>query len=151
MVFQFGQFRIDVDVEKTRKFYRETSQTLTEGCDCINCQNFVRAYEGFDPQIKEFFETLGVDICKAPDMSVFYGTSKSNTLHYEGWCHLCGTILSGENRDEVWTYAVTDTCRVSFREHCDLLKADFPRPVFQMDVQIEVPWLFEDIHHDLMM
>lgn len=159
MVFQFGEYRIDVDVEKTRKFYRESSQTLTEGCGCIGCQNFVKAYESFDPQIKNFFETLGVDILKAPDMSAFHGNAKTNIMYYMGWCHLCGTVLHGESAwvpdtpqsghwEETNTYAVTETCHVSFQEHCDLLEPEFPKPVIQMDVDIQVPWVLENVRHD---
>lgn len=161
MIFHFGNFTIDVDVEQTRNYYRETSRTLTEGCDCMECRNFVKAYEGFDPRIRDFFESLGVDICKAPDMTAYHGDVEKNTLHYEGFCHLCGTILGGESAwvpgsdgritwDEARAFAVTETCHVSFQERCYLLEADFPKPVIQMDVEICVPWVLENVQHDWM-
>lgn len=158
MIFHFGNFTIDVDVAQTRKYYRETSRTLTEGCDCLDCRNFVEAYEGFDPRIRDFFETLGVDICKAPDMSAMHGDGKTNTLYYLGFCHLCGTIAHGKSAwvsdtadsghwDEGLAWAVTETCRVSFSDRCVLVDKAFPGPVIQMDVDIQVPWLFEEQHH----
>ena len=67
MLFRFGNFSIDVDVERTRKYYAESSRTLTEGCDCILCQNFRAAYESLDTEIKRFFDNLGVDILKAAE------------------------------------------------------------------------------------
>lgn len=159
MIFHFGTFSIDVNVEQTRKYYTESPRTLTEGCDCIGCQNFMKACEDFDPRIREFFEALGVDIRKAPDMSVFHGDGKRNILFYMGWYHLCGTVLRGENAwvsdspeighwEKTMAYPVTDGCCVSFSDSCALVDKAFPRPVIQMDVDIQVPWVIENIRHE---
>lgn len=161
MIFDFARFCIDVDVEQTRKYYAESTRTLTEGCDCIGCRNFVKAYQNLDPEIRNFFDSLGVDIRKAPDMSAMHGDAKTNTMYYMGWCHLCGTIISGESawvpdsdRSCQWdaerAFAVTETCRVSFNNRCALVEDSFPRPVLQLEVDIQVPWVLENVQHPWM-
>ena len=42
MIFEFGPCRIDVDVERTRRWY-ETAPTLSRCCDCDGCVNYERA------------------------------------------------------------------------------------------------------------
>ena len=158
MIFAFGAFSVDVDVERTRKYYAESARTLTEGCDCIACQNFVKAYQNIDPRIRDFFDSLGVDPRKAPDMSAMHGDAKTNMMYYLGWCHLCGTVISGESAwvpdsdrschwEEERAFAVTETCRVSVNNQCALVDDSFPRPVLQLEVDIQVPWVLEDAQH----
>lgn len=146
MIFDFGAFTIDGDVEKTKKYYRETSRTLTEGCGCILCQNFLAAYETLDPQIRQFFDSMGVDVCKAADMTSMHGDEERNILYYEGFCHLCGEIVAGgmeENKTFSRTpeYPVAAGCTVRFSTQCNLVEKSFPAPVLQMDVKLKVPWV----------
>ena len=100
MVFDFGPFSIDVDVERTRKYYAESSRMLTEGCDCILCRNFLAAYDSLDIEIRQFFDNLGVDIRKAADMTTMHGDAEKNILYYQGFCHLCGKIEEGAIRKQ---------------------------------------------------
>ena len=39
MIFQFGEYKIDVDAEKTRQFY-DRAKTVSEECQCDGCLNF---------------------------------------------------------------------------------------------------------------
>ena len=63
MIFQFGEYKIDVDVEKTRQFY-DRAKTVSEGCQCDGCLNFERAVDKLPQNIRDFFSALGVDIKK---------------------------------------------------------------------------------------
>ncbi len=154
MIFTFGGFTVDIDVEKTRRFYEQSMQTLTEGCDCIACQNFVKASTHIAPKIGDFFAQLGVDICKAPDMSAMHGEPDRQILHYWGFYHLCGTIIDGVNVrvadgliDPEQMYEVVPSCRIWFTDQCALLEPEFPAPIIQMEVEIEVPWVLEEQHY----
>ena len=158
MIIKFDGSTVDVDVDKTRHFYEQSQQTLTEGCDCIGCQNFVKASSALSPAIHAFFSQLGVDICKAPDMSAMYGEPERQILHYWGFYHLCGNILAGENPwvaeshgcthwDPEKAYEVAPGCRVGFSEMCALVEEGFPAPLIQMEVEIEVPWVLEEQHY----
>lgn len=63
MIFQFGEYKIDVDVEKTRQFY-DRAKTVSEGCQCDGCLNFERAVDKLPQNIRDFFSALGVDMKK---------------------------------------------------------------------------------------
>lgn len=149
MIFDFGTFSIDVDAEQTRKYYTESDRTLTEGCDCILCRNFLAAYDSVNADVRQFFDDLGVDICKAPDMTTMHGDKERNILHYQGICHICGSIVDGgvEKRHENWQWEQTPehevmpALKVFFTTHCALVEKSFPRPVLQLEVDMEVPWV----------
>ena len=95
MIFQFGEYKIDVDVEKTRQFY-DRAKTVSEGCQCDGCLNFERAVDKLPQNIRDFFSALGVDMKKICECYV-YCAKDENTLYYGGFCHICGTLLSGKS------------------------------------------------------
>ena len=95
MIFQFGEYKIDVDVEKTRQFY-DRAKTVSEGCQCDGCLNFERAVDKLPLNIRDFFSALGVDMKKICECYV-YCAKDENTLYYGGFCHICGTLLSGKS------------------------------------------------------
>jgi hypothetical protein len=150
LIFDFDTFSVDVDVEKTRKYYRESPRSLTEGCDCILCRNFLAAYHNLDAGISRFFDDLGVDLRKAPDMTSMHGDKERNILYYEGFCHLCGTILKG-GTVQTPEYSVTPGCTVYFSTRTALVEKSFPAPALQIEVNIEIPWVmggnFDDTLH----
>ena len=162
MFFKFGDYELEIDVERTRQFYLESIQDLTEGCDCPGCRNFRKAYEQMSREVKSFFWKLGVDILKAPDMSVYYGNSEKQTLFYNGFVHLCGEILKDgalrtivtpnqtQIEAESW-YVIAEECSVMFTKDCALLESGFPAPVIQMEVCMDIPWVLDGEKHALLM
>lgn len=152
MIFDFGTFSIDVDVEQTREYYRESARTLTEGCDCILCQNFLAAYESLDVNIRQFFDSLGVDICKAGDMTTMHGDKERNILYYQGLCHICGKIVDGgieRSYEEPFSmkWQQTPECeimpafKVFFTTKRACVEKIFPKTALQLEVDMEVPWV----------
>lgn len=87
MIFQFGEYKIDVDVEKTRQFY-DRAKTVSEECQCDGCLNFERAVDELSQNIRDFFSALGVDMKKICECYV-YCAKDENTLYYGGFCHIC--------------------------------------------------------------
>ena len=129
MIFQFGEYKIDVDVEKTRQFY-DRAKTVSEGCQCDGCLNFERAVDKLPQNIRDFFSALGVDMKKICECYV-YCAKDENTLYYGGFCHICGTLLSGKSAwkptsdstacwDEKATYPLSPNFGVSFSDRIDL-------------------------------
>ena len=55
MKIQFGNYLLDIDVEKTKKFY-ETAETITQGCDCSGCCNYEKATNKFSIEVLNFFD-----------------------------------------------------------------------------------------------
>lgn len=154
MLFSFGDYELDIDVERTRQFYQTSAQMLTEGCDCAGCRNFRAAYPQLPDPVKTFLEMLGADIVMAPEMAVYNGDRNKGTLFYNGFLHLCGTIRKdgavrtreAPNRvhieKESW-YTVAEGCSVMFTGDCALLEKDFPTPVIQMEICLDAPWVLE--------
>ncbi len=59
MEFKFGAFRVEIDTEKTRRFY---SAIDGNGCTCSACVNFELAAPLLPQGVTSFFASLGIDI-----------------------------------------------------------------------------------------
>ncbi len=148
MIFQFGEYKIDV--EKTRQFY-DRAKTVSEGCQCDGCLNFERAVDKLPQNIRDFFSALGVDMKKICECYV-YCAKDENTLYYGGFCHICATLLSGKSAwkptsdstacwDDEATYPLSPNFGVSFSDRIDMPEPDFPLPVIQLDFDADIPWV----------
>lgn len=158
MVFEFGPYKVNVDVERTRAFY-ETAQRIDQQCRCDGCRNYVKAAAILPEAVLSFFSSLGADPVKAAE--VYVNDPDHNGLAlYGGFYHLCGTVLSGVSAfrpagggcrcwDRELTFHVTETFCVSFEESCDLLEDGFPQPAIQMEIDAEIPWVLEKDIHDI--
>lgn len=144
MIFEFGLYRVDVDMERTRRWY-ETEPTASQCCDCDGCVNFDRAADLFPESIKSFFAALGADAKKPIEVYVNY-TNKDGTLWYGGWYHLCGTLLS--EGEELWQVIEgkpfgSRGFQIFFRGRADCVQENCPRPVVQMELNADIPWVLE--------
>jgi len=153
MIFEFGQYKVDIDVDKTRSFY-ENAPFVSEGCSCSGCRNYEKAIIVLSTEVTGFFSDLGVDMRKVCEVYVNYCNS-DGTLFYGGFYHLCGTLLAG---DSAWVpintstsywkkeqaFQVTNDFHISFKRDYDLLEADFPRPVLQLEISSNIPWVLHE-------
>ena len=158
MEFHFAQFHLDIDVQKTRAFYRK-SINVSESCSCPGCRNYENAVGILPDEIKCFFNSIGVDIKKPAEVYVNSAHSDGSLL-YGGFYHLCGTILNGEsawvkqnadNKDSTasyWkhskTHPILNGFYVSFQEDCSLVEAGFPAPILQMEIEANIPWVLQE-------
>lgn len=145
--FQFGPYRLLVDVEATRAYYDAHPQPWVT-CDCAGCRNFVKAVKLLPQAVKEFFSALGLDPEKPGEIMYFEEAGDGRVCATAGWYHLCGSIEAGgpweEGRPpEAWV-PVTDDVSVSFSRKCDLLPGDFPERPLQMDMDCHLPWVLEE-------
>jgi len=144
MIFEFGPYRIDVDVERTRRWY-ETEPTVSQCCGCDGCVNYERAADVFPENVKSLFAAMGADVKKPIEVYVNYN-NKDGTLFYGGWYHLCGALLS--KGEDTWQVAGgfpfgPHGFRVFFHEDCHLVQETCPRPVLQMEMLADVPWMLK--------
>lgn len=153
MVCEFGQYKIDVDVNRTKQFY-ETTPLVSEGCSCSGCRNYEKAVRDLPAPVIDFFAGLGVDMRRVCEVYVNCVNS-DGTLFYGGFYHLCGTVLSGESAwvsnsptsshwEEERAFLISDGFRVSFQQECDLLEKDFPAPALQLEISASIPWVLPE-------
>lgn len=152
MLFEFGQYKVDVDVKRTSSFYN-TASHVSNGCSCDGCQNFEKAVDVLPQVIIDLFSELGIDMKKVCECYV-NRKSEDGTLFYGGFYHLCGTLVAGQSAwistdaatshfDEDDTFSVTSEFHISFEEDVDLLEKDFPTPVLQLEFLANIPWVLD--------
>lgn len=144
MIFEFGPYRVDVDVDRTRQWYK-TEPTASQCCDCDGCVNFDRAADLFPERVKSFFTALGADAKKPIEVFVNH-TNKDGTLFYGGWYHLCGMLLS--EGEELWQVTEGESFgprgfQIFFKGDLDCVQENCPRPVVQMEINADIPWVLE--------
>lgn len=152
MLMTFGQYFVDIDAEKTRRFY-ERLRSVSEECFCDGCRNFEKAVDTLPQSVKVFFSTLGIDMKKACECYVNC-KNEDGSLYYAGFYHLCGRLLEGKSAwrkidenhavfDETETFSVADNFKISFSKKINLLEDGFPQPVIQLDFFATIPWVLE--------
>lgn len=153
MIFEFKNYIIDIDVEKTRDFYTR-AETITEGCDCLGCRNYEKWAMSADTKISQVFRQIGVQMEKASEVYVNC-QNEDGSLLYGGFYHICGRILQG---GQVWNEIsenhrvqnamsfvdLDDDYRVAFTDDVCLLEKNFPMPVIQMELLANIPWVLPE-------
>ena len=152
MIIETGIYKLDVDIDRTRRFYETAGGSLD--CDCAGCRNFRKAYPLIDREIQAYFRQFGVDMGKPAEMTAIVSQDGSRTL-YDGFYHICGRIPDGREPfiqvdgkhyrlDESATVPLNTDSYVFFTSRCGLLEAGFPTPAIQIEVFFHLPWLLEE-------
>ena len=151
MIFEFGLYKLDIDIDRTRRFYETTNDVL---CDCAGCRNFHVAHALLPDDVQTFFQELGIDIGKPAEMTAIVSRDGNITL-YDGFYHICGSILNGPEPfvriderhrqfDQNAIIKLTPDHFVYFTSECFLVADNFPSPVIQLEFQGNVPWMLEE-------
>ena len=150
--FTFGDYVIEVDVEKTREVYKGL-KPVSERCKCDYCANYQRVVDSIPAQARELFESLGVDLGRITE-SVSYNRNRDGTVHYGGFCHVCGKVVKGKSpahkdganwivlREED-AYEVAEGVPVWFSQECVMVEKEFGAPVMQIDFSVDLPWVLD--------
>lgn len=145
--FTFGAYRLSVDVEATRAWYAAHKEPWIT-CDCAGCRNFAKAVKDLPRTVREFFDTLGLDPEKPGELMYYQGTERD--LSGGGWYHLVGTVEKGASKPgdcealPAGWIALAEGFSAGFKNECDLLPDDFPRPCCQMEFEHVMPWVLEE-------
>ena len=146
MIFQFGKYKIDADVERTRKYYQESS-LITQSCQCEGCRNFELAVEKLPDSVNDFFASLGIDLKK-----VFEAIETGKDGGYWGIAYLYAEVLEGENPhiktgensfrwNEEAEFSVGDIFFVTFEnEKAD----DSVEPNCTLEFYAKIPWVLQE-------
>ena len=135
MIFYFGRYTIDVDVEKTKAFYvSDFSVASNEVCSCDCCQHFPDAIMTCSTIVVDFLHNLGIDPRKPGEV---FGEKYSCS----GWYHIVGTLLNGRvtelSSDGSNAFVPDET--VNFKVWFDddikrmgWIEDNFPSPILEM-------------------
>ena len=160
MIFRFSNYVLDVDIERTREYYSSNDvPTMSQQCECINCQNFDNAIIKAPDSVLDFLCSLGIDPQKPIETFNVTGClEKEGTIWYNGWYHICGTIVEGP---ETMKITMLSDGRKGY-EYClekayapdsnfpfvilpvksqDLLPEKFPLPVIQLVIDTHLPYV----------
>lgn len=148
MIFVVGAYTVDIDVERTRRFYNNAG-TAAELCPCGGCRNFDKAVDAASAEAKERFTAMGIDMHKPRECYVNCALAGDRLL-YAGFYHVCGRLLAGESAwklsedgflwDDTAAFWLDEEFRISFSEDIALVETCFPRPVIQMDFLADMPY-----------
>ena len=152
MIFEFGEYKLDIDIDRTRRFYETVDDSL--GCDCAGCRNFRKAYPLIPDAVQGFFRQLGVDIGNPAEMTAYVSHDGNLTL-YDGFYHICGSIVKSpklfikiddkhSQLDENATIKLTADHFAYFTNECGLVENEFPTPVIQLEIQGTIPWVLNE-------
>ena len=152
MILQYGNYKVDIDAEKTRRLY-EKAETVTEGCSCQSCRNFYHAVDALPQPVRDFFEKLGIDLKRAFDATGWY-REKDGTVHYTGILMACGNVLEGEspwkkkdNGSSYWdkdtSYQVAERFHVGFFNN-NPFREDYPAPDVEIVFSADIPWVLDE-------
>ena len=61
MLFEIGQYKLDIDIAKTKRFY-DSADRVSQYCTCDGCLNFEKAVDFLSPAVRTLFAELGVDM-----------------------------------------------------------------------------------------
>lgn len=157
MIFNFGPYTIDIDVERTRAFYdRDDIKVTSDQCTCAGCQNYDKAILHAPAVVPDFFQSLGIDPRKPAEcFDMMGGPDEDVTIYYNGFYHVCGVRLKGEDcwvdttkdmkhLDVDGMYVLDPSFKVSFEEGVLMLHEDFPTPVLQIEIDTHLPWVIPE-------
>ena len=153
MIVEFEHYRLDIDVERTRQFYK-TAPLSSATCSCSGCRNYEKAIDLLPQAVLSFFEKLGIEMKKIREVCV-HCVNADDAIFYGGFYHLCGKLLEGESAwiplnenlfrfDEDKLFRITNDFGVSFQNDCDLLESDFPLPAIQLEISADMPWVLSE-------
>ncbi len=131
-------------MEKTKEYYDNI--LVEEGCNCAYCKNYIKACESFSKEVLDFYKMLGIDPQKEGEFMEFEAHTDEHL--YMGFYHLVGEIIKKPSVgimkwDDLSTVKI-DNVDFTFTDELDLVPENFPKPVFQLEFEVMLPWLLEE-------
>jgi hypothetical protein len=145
---ELGRWVIDVDIIETQKFYERYIYTY-EVCSCLYCKNYFHACKSFPRDIRDFFNSLGLQPEKGSEV---YKINKNDdrTYLYGGFYHIVGRLISTNDpgfnapKSSLDVVDLTSDFKFGFTTDLALVPEGFPQPVLQLEIYINVPWVLDE-------
>ena len=133
-------WRIEYDRPATAAAHASSPATGPETCGCDPCCNWATTRARLlPPEFRRLLDQLGIPSDR--EAEVYHNCRLESGLHsYGAWYHFVGRVLFGER--ECSPNVAFGPFSVHFHSRPDLLPEAFAgRPVVQLEVVAEVPWL----------
>lgn len=151
MILTFGKFRLDVDIDKTREYYK-AAELITNCCTCDGCANFEKAADVFPKPVRELFDNWGIDPKKAADVFTCCAEDNGAKLYCIADYVLVGKVIEGE-QIHLWE-EVDGNTSISRTQEDNLFKIDEDHSVgfepngdlnetLHMEAHLHIPWVLE--------
>lgn len=160
---QLSGWSIEFDKAATAAAYRPVP-FVNQGCKCLSCENYYRAALHFPQIVLDFLANMGIDVRKPSEIYDCCTITDGKVL-YGGFYHIVGNYLSGNDawqpvkKKRFWHkvtashpapfHKIEEGFEVGFTTMVALVPAGFPRPILQMEVSFEVPWVLEEEYPSL--
>ncbi len=129
-------WEIEFEREKTISVY----SSITPGCNCAYCRNFVAATRTLPPAYFALLDRLGIDPGKPAEI-IEHGKNRDGLHRYNWWYHVVGRVL-WEN--ETNASFANGQVEVLVSSKTDLVDKAFPLPVFQIGFYANLPWVLQE-------
>lgn len=152
MIFEQGVYRLDVDVERTRAYYRAEGGIT---CDCAGCRNFAALEERMPQHIDGFLRQFGIDPAKPVEVSAVHAPAPDEII-YSGSYYICGVMLEGTDPwvpagPKRWALREGYEIRfgigedsVNFFDDTIWTVEEQHKPIFRVNVCFEAPWVLDE-------
>ncbi len=138
MVIETTQYKLDIDVDATSKYY---VNAVEYECPCGGCNNFMVAVEQMSIDLKQQLSNFGVAHRKLIRVSVLY--CQENMITYDCTFRVVGTMtkqLPTEIRNDSTDSPFSFRNDRQFFYPCD----DFPEPCIQASFVVSLPWVIDE-------
>lgn len=129
---------LEVDLKKTSEFYRKDITI----CNCLYCQNYIKACTRLDSSILNIFNSLGINPTKPSQLSEF-GPLDEGSYLYMGSYHIVGKLLEGPYcLSSDWNSTNTaqiQNFKIGFSKELLFVPEKFPNPILQMEFEAHIP------------
>jgi hypothetical protein len=135
MILRVGEWKLDIDVQRTMQYYAKESE---QRCDCAYCRNFSAVVDEKFPDLRSFLVQFGVDI-DTPDESMPY--DGPGEMWYVNVYSVCGKILEGDGKK-----LEVDGVNIHlFSENRRQVPSYSPEPSFFLETgMIALPWVLDE-------
>jgi hypothetical protein len=142
---QIGPWEIAYDREATQAAYAAGGDCNDYYCGCQGCMNYLANARAFPEEMRQFFDSLGIDPTKPSHLSCAIATSE-NEYFYDGWYHVIGHQASGEAISfEGFPYHITDDFWVGLASSPIHVPKEIPEEqALQLDFSFSLPWLLTE-------
>jgi len=146
---QFGPWEIEYDREATRAAYAAGGDSSDYYCGCQGCQNYWSNARAFPGEVRQFFDSLGIDPTKPSRLGNAIATGE-NEYWYSGWYHVIGRYLSEEAiRFDGYPHTLTKDFGVGLNPSLVYVPKEIPEDrAVQIEFSCSLPWLLEEPKED---